>query len=240
MKTSLFHWWLHSFTSLPSLPGTSPASSAIPMPCSHSYLHPPAVKATLWCTHFRCFESDFHFSPMHKMKVLYEEPHGVRRRPQFLVSVVGTWAVCLQQCGFRPPNNLCLSFIGSTALPLVSLCPGANGITSVSPRGECLPSQKLYKTWTVLGKAHTKAILAALSSLYKPRVFVAGEKNLLRNLITPSSEEFTVKQWALSLNLLGSAVMQLARLITNWVVWILQRRGGLRWTKIEGKGRGKK
>lgn len=127
----------------------------------------------------------------------------------------GDMAVCLQHCGFRPPDSLYFSFIHRTELHLVSLCPGANSVTSVPPPGECLPSQKLYKTWTVLGKAHTKAILAALSSLYKPKVCIAGKKNLRRNLFIPSSKEFTVKQRALGLNLLEGAVMQLARLIVN-------------------------
>lgn len=54
-------------------------------------LPPSCCENTTLVHPFQSFENDFHFSPMHKVKVLYGEPHGVRSRPWLEGSMVGIW-----------------------------------------------------------------------------------------------------------------------------------------------------
>lgn len=121
-----------------------------------------------------------------------------------------------------------------TGLTLVPLCPRANGLTSVLQENPFLPRSNT-RPGGCSGRLTWKPRWLLYLPLYKPQRLrtLPKEQNLLSNLIIPSFGEFTVKHQALDLNWLGSAVMQLAGLIMNWIVWLLQRRGGLCWTKKE-------
>lgn len=64
----------------------------------------------------------------------------------------------------RHTNDPCFGSAFSTHMVSLSLSlPWENGLTSGSPAGESLPSQKCWETWTMLGKGNIKAMAAALS-----------------------------------------------------------------------------